>query len=224
MATNFQSSFIPKETITGKSGGVGNKSILSFLGLLFLIISIVASVGLFIYKGMLGGELEELKSSLILAESAIDKDAVEKITIFNKKLNLIKEILDKHQASSNFLGLLSSSTVSGVQFSELKYNYLSTGGLDVKLRGKSSAYDTLALQENEFSKLKEIKKAKFSNLSLVEKGLVGFELDVSVDPVISIYNPEISSVPETSETVTELDSDLDLENLDDLDLTDLENI
>lgn len=225
MAANFQSSFIPKETIPGKSGGVSDKSIINFLGVLLLILSILASVGLFVYKGMLSSELEELKSNLALAESSIDKKAVDEIITFNKKLNLIRGVLEKHQASSNFLTVLSSSTVSGVSFDEFRYNYLNTGGLEVNLRGKASNYSTLALQEDVLSGVKEIKSAKFSNLTASDKNLIGFELALSLDPVVSIYNPEIAtSTIEDISNISEVD-ELDLESLDDLsdvELTDLD--
>ncbi len=227
MAPNFQSSFIPKESIAGNSTTTSSKSILGFLGVLLVIISILASVGLFVYKGMLNGELEQLKSDLSLAESAIDKPAIDKILTFNKKLNSIKEILGRHQASSNFLALLSSSTVSSVRFSDMRYTYLGDGGLTVSMSGKSSNYASLALQENEFSKVKEIKSAKFSSLVLADN-LVGFDLSLSLDPSISVYNPEIETTEVSNpSTSTADDTSLDLEtldNLDDLELTDLENI
>lgn len=227
MAPNFQSSFIPKETITGKTSISSDRSILSFLGVLLLIISILASVGLFVYKGMLGGELESLKSDLALAESAIDKKAVEEITVFNRKINLIKEILGRHQASSNFLTILSSTTVSGVGFKEFRYNHLATGVLEVMLRGEASNYKALALQENILSNTKEIKSSKFSNLLLVEGNKVGFELSLTIDPSVVIYNPIIPtttpSIATTTSTSLESDiSDIENINMDDLELTDLD--
>lgn len=218
MAPNFQSSFIPKETITGKSSITSDRSLLGFVGVLLLVFSIVASVGLFVYKGMLGSEIEGLKSDLALAESAIDKKAIDEITTFNKKISLVKEILGRHQASSNFLTILSSSTVSGVGFKEFRYNYLSTGGLDVAMRGEASSYSTLALQESIFSNVKEIKEAKFANLFIVDGGLVGFDLALSLDPSVSIYNPDIP----TTTVQTTLDITVEDINMDDLELTDLD--
>lgn len=230
MAPNFQSSFIPKETIGGSQKSTNDKGVLNFVGILLMILAILASVGLYVYKGMLGSDLEQLKADLLLAESAIDRPSIDKIIVFNKKLNSIKEILGKHQASSNFINLLSSSTVSGVQFTEMQYNYLPTGGLEVKLRGRSSGYSTLALQENQFSKIKEIKDAKFSNLLLVSGGAVSFELALSLDPSISIYNPVImgtqstaTSTATSTKIMSTLEEDLGLD-LDDIELTDLDNI
>lgn len=223
MATNFQSSFIPKESISVKTNSVGDKGIINFLGVLLLIISIGISIALFFYKVMLQNDIENLKSELAIAESSIDRQAVDKIIIFNKKLNLIREILGRHQASSNFLTLLSSSTVSSVQFKDLKYTYLSAGGLDVILRGESASYSALALQENEFKKVKEIKSFVFSNLSLLDSGKVGFDLVISMDPTISIYNPKITDEVSIT-TNSDTSQDIIFEDFKDVELIDLDNI
>lgn len=189
MAPNFQSSFIPKESATEevfkkkKAGPVG------VLVVSLFIFSVVVSIGLYVYKGIVKTDIQNLQLQLAEAEKNIDKKTISEMTQFGQKLDLVKAIVGKHQVISSFLDSLASSTVSSVQFTDFSYGNLEAGKLAVTLKGKATSYATVALQENVFSQNKYFKSVSFSNLSLADKGMVSFDLAISVDPQISIYAP-----------------------------------
>jgi len=189
MSPNFQSSFIPKESVTKETFKKKKTGLLGVLVVLLFIGSIVAYIGLYVYKGMVKSEIENLKVQLVEAEKNVDKKTIDELSQFSKKLNFAKTIVLKHQVVSKFLDTLASSTVSALQFESFSYGNLEQGKLDVNLEGKATGYSSIALQEDIFSKNKFFKSLTFSDLMLANKGLVSFKLLVSVDPQISIYSP-----------------------------------
>jgi hypothetical protein len=189
MAPNFQSSFIPKESVTEE---VFKKKKAGFLGVLVVslfISSIIISAALYVYKGIMKSDIQNLESQLVEADKNIDKKTINDMSQFSDKLNVAKAIVVKHRAASNFLGFLASSTVSSVQFTDFNYDSSEDGKLNVSLKGEATNYAGVALQENIFSQNKFIKSLTFSNLTLTNKGVVSFDLIVSVDPQISTYSP-----------------------------------
>lgn len=186
MAPNFQSSFIPKEPITEEVFQKKKAGIFGVLAVSLFVTSIIVSVGIFFYKGVLQNEIKNLESQLVESEKNIDKKTIGEMTQFSKKLGTIKSIVAKHQIISNLLDSLASSTVSSVYFTSFDY-----GGLEkesfIDLKGKAQGYSAVALQENAFAQNKDFKSVSFSNLNLDEKGFVSFDLKVSVDPKIFIY-------------------------------------
>lgn len=188
MAPNFQSSFIPKEPITEQVFKTKKAGMLGVLIVSIFIASIVISVALYVYKGIIKGDIQSLQSELAQAEKNIDKKTINEMSQFSKKLSLVKSVVLKHKVLSNFLGTLSSSTVASVRFSDFNYSS-EEGKLAVTLRGKAGSYANIAQQEKIFSGDKYFKSVTFSNLALVEGGLVSFDLAILVDPQISIYTP-----------------------------------
>jgi len=188
MAQNFQSSFIPKDPTTPEVFKKERSGILGSVALLLLIVSIVASIGLYFYKGILKGEINNLQSELETAEENIDKKTINEMSAFSKKLELAQSIVNRHKVISNFMATLSSSTVNSVQFMDMSYNS-TDNKLEVMLKGKANSYATVALQESVLFQNKNLKSVKFSNLNLDEDGAVSFDLSVLVDPQISTYSP-----------------------------------
>jgi hypothetical protein len=189
MASNFQSSFIPKESTTEEVFKKKKTGIVGVLAVSLFVSSIIVSIGLYIYEGIMKNDIQNLNSQLTEAEKNIDKNTINEMSQFSKKLDVAKAIVVKHQIVSRFLESLASSTVSTVQFTSFSYGDLEDGKLSVDLQGKATSYASVALQENIFSQNKYFKSISFSNLTLADKGLVSFDLVVAVDPQISTYIP-----------------------------------
>jgi hypothetical protein len=191
MAPNFQSSFIPKEPMTEETVFKKKKAgILGVAVVTLFIISIIGAVGMYVYKGMVNSDIQNLESQLALAEKGIDKKSINDMSNFSKKLDTVNNIITKHQVISGFLNNLSSSTVSSVQFIEFGYGDLKGSSLTVSLKGKANSYSAVALQESIFSKNKYFGSMSFSNLNLTSDGMVSFDLTIIVDQKISEYAPE----------------------------------
>lgn len=189
MASNFQSSFIPKGPVTQEVFKKKKAGALGVLVVSLFITSIIVSIALFAYKDVLKGDIQNLQSQLADAEKNIDKKTINEMSQFGKKLDLTKSLILKHQVISNFLDSLASTTVSSVQFDDFSYGNIRDTGLTVVLRGKATSYAGIALQENIFSQNEHFNSVSFSSLSLTEKGFISFDLAISVDPQIFVYSP-----------------------------------
>lgn len=189
MSPNFQSSFIPKGPVTEEVFKKKKAGLVGVLVVSLFISSIIISVAMYFYKGIIKSDIQNLELQLTEAEKNIDKKTINEMFQFSKKLNIAKTIIFKHQVMSKFLDSLASSTVSSVQFTGFSYGNLEEGKLLVNLRGKATSYASVALQENIFFQNKYFKSVSFSNLTLAENGLVSFDLAISVDPQISTYSP-----------------------------------
>jgi hypothetical protein len=202
MASNFQSSFIPKDPMIESQ--VFKKKKTGFVGILAIslfITSIIISGGVYFYKIMLKSEIQSLESQLSDAEKNIDKKTISEMTLFAQKLQITKSILVKHQVVSNFLKELSSSTISSVQFTDFNYGEIKNNVLMVSLKGKAANYASVALQENVLSQNKYFKSVEVSGLSLNDKGFVAFDFNIAVDPQISLYlSPNATTTAKVSTT------------------------
>lgn len=220
MASGFQSSFIPKEPMTDK---VFIKRKTGFLGIVVIslfIISILASIGMIVYKKIINNNIASLQSELAEAEKNIDKKTIEEMSRFAARINMVKLIVFRHKVVSNFLDILSSDTVSTVRFNNFKYDHTSSNDLLVTLNGQASSYGSVALQEDIFNKNKNFKSIVFSNLNLTDKGMVSFDLSISVEPEVVIYAPEVISLESGNDDLAT--STLPNLNLDDIDQLDKE--
>jgi len=217
MAPNFQSSFIPKGPVTQETFKKKKTGIAGVLAISLFIISIVAAGGAYAYKAIIKGNIQDLQAELANAEKNIDKENIVEMAQFGKKLDLVKSIVSKHQVVSNFLNELSSSTVSSVYFVDFSYGSVKDGSLDIVLHGKSTSYAGVALQEDILLKNKNFRSVSFTNLTLADKGLISFDLNISIDPQISVYSPPVDNIEEENPNIDSLGIDNPETKIDNID-------
>lgn len=220
MAPGFQSSFIPKEPVTEEVFKKKKAGPLGMFAVSFFVIVLIIWGGLVAYKRIVKSNISSLQGQLVESGKNIDREAIQEMVDFSRKLDIVKSLVLKHQVVSGFLTSLASSTVSTVSFSELSYSHLTEGGLVVNLKGQTSSYGSVALQESVFNKNQYWKSTKFSGLNLSESGAVSFDVSVAIDPAIAIYAPNIPTAP-ASAAPDELGT-AELDSLDDLDLSGLD--
>lgn len=222
MSSNFESSFIPKDPSAGDSLKRKNVGVVGVVVVSFFALAIISALGLFVYKMMVKGDIETLRSEMAAAESAIDKNSIDEMLHFSRKLNFIKSIIVKHQVVSNFLDQLSSSTVSTVTFNEFNYGNITDFGLAVNMKGQTNSYASLALQEKLFNENPNFKSVSFSGLRLSESGNVEFAVSLSVDPSVSVY--KIPVIEATEIKVLEDSQNDVVEEVDDENLKEIEEL
>jgi len=215
MAPGFQSSFIPKGPVTDEVFKKKKAGVFGVLSVSLFVSVIILSGALYAYKSIVKSDIANLQAQLAAAGESIDKETIDEMDRYSKKLNIVKSIVLKHQVVSGFLASLASSTVSAVSFSEFNYDGLKPEGLGVKMTGKTNSYGSVALQESIFTKNPYWRSVSFSNLNLSDKGTVSFDVSVSVDPQIAVYAPPSDFlVAPTSNETTDVDTNLgDLESL-----------
>jgi hypothetical protein len=213
MSTNFQSSFIPKDPTNEESFGKEKPNLITSIGIMIFILAIISAGGLFIYKRILNNKNTELKALLVESENNINRNDINEVLRFDRKLSYSKNLVAKHEVITNFLKDLASNTAVSVFFDDFTYGNLDNTGLSVSLKGSAVNYAGVAFQESVFLNNSNYKKVVFSNLRLGENGRVSFDVYLQIDPKIITYivDSEALSTENSQESVQNLEEIEDFE-------------
>lgn len=222
MDSKFKSSFIPKSSFEEKIEEHPKYGLFSWLALIAFILSLISTGSFFFYKIMLQKEADNLKSQLDSALSSIDKESINEIVLFDKRLESVKEVLSKHVAVTNYFKMLEEATVSQVQFVNLKYGALPGSNVLVEMGGKAKSYAAIALQEDAFLKNQNTVTASFGSMQIGDKdGSVSFAFkgEFKKDLIkFKLSNSAVSASSNSSNATDNSGEDIlrDLDNLPDL--------
>lgn len=185
MEQNFQTSFIPKKPLIKDSVDYARPVSIFFIFSLFIFfVVLVTTGGLYIYKGILEKQIADKKNTLNLAKNRFEPSKIIELQVFDKRLRSSSEILSKHITVVPIFNALEQLTMKSVRFTNFSYtlgeNEKST--INIKMSGVAIGYRSVALQSDLFAKNKNLINPIFSNLTLDDKGNVGFDLEFSVDP------------------------------------------
>ncbi len=185
-------SFIPKiETVKIAHSGK-NLGWLSGLALVFFVLSLVLSFGLFFYRGFLEAQIDTLSASLQKVESEFEPSLILELQQTVKSIDSVKGLMGGHVAISRLLDFLKENTVSEVSFSNFSYDKESA-----QMSGIAKSYVALAQQSAVFEKSRLIKNVSFSNFSLTSEGFVNFSVKFAPERELISYQvlPEAGPTP-----------------------------
>jgi len=190
MEQNFQTSFIPKKPMIEERAVASRPtSLLTIISIFIFIAVILASGGLYFYKGIVEKNIAKMSSDLTLAQNRFEPSKINQLQTLDKRLNSASIILSKHIAISPIFQSLQSLTMKTVRYTKFGYTFgdEKNAKVDVKMSGQAIGYRSIALQSDLFAKNKYLLDPVFSNLSLDDKGNVLFDLEFSVDPSFIDY-------------------------------------
>jgi hypothetical protein len=198
MDQNFQTSFIPKKPIV-EEREVSSRSVSIFLiiSLFVLFTVLLATGGLYFYKGIVAKQITQKQDDLTKAQNRFEPAVITRFQILDKRLQASSEILSKHLTVAPIFDLLQQLTMKTVRYTKFSYDLgtdKNVPTVKVKMSGQATGYSSIALQADLFS-TKDIGKNLinpiFSNLTLDNGGNVLFDLDFSVDPSFVNYEKTI---------------------------------
>ncbi len=197
MENSFQTSFIPKKPIisNNNSGIVDGTSSISipivFSFSLVLIVSLIAG-GLFIYKGYLDKNREDLHTQLLKIRASFDKDTIAELELFDKRTSASKKILENHIVLSPLFELLNKLTLTSIQYTTFQHSTVNNI-FSVKLTGIARDYKSIALQADVFNTTEGamFKNVIFSDLTKDKNNYVTFSLSFDVDKALLSYSNNI---------------------------------
>lgn len=181
------SSFIPKTTLpkpTYKAKGAGFLVTISII--IFLISGGVAG-GIFLYKGLLAGEVDGLRDDLSKIQKEFELVSIRNFSRTADSISLAKSIIESHIAVSNIFKFLEDSTLPDVRF--LNLNYVTGENNVISMSGEAPSYTTLAEQAFVFESNPLVSTLSLSNLSLRKGGKVGFSVSITIDTELIRYQP-----------------------------------
>jgi len=201
MENSFQTSFIPKKPIVSNSSIKVPKSFLSLITSFFLIVSILASIGLFLYKTYLNKQIISLSASLAQARGGFEKDTIDELALFDKRITSAQNILNNHIVLSPLFSLLNKITIPSVQYTSFNEQVDDTGFL-VQIKGVAKDYRSIILQSNIFSgpEGSSFKNVLFYDLFKDKSNNINFSLKFNVNPEIHSYKENLKKVGSTNNT------------------------
>jgi hypothetical protein len=194
MENSFQTSFIPKKPLSSNSSREVHAptSLFTILSVILLIIMGIASAGLFLYKNYLGNQKQVLSESLSKVRDTFEKDTIDELDLYNKRVDATKKVLTNHIVLSPMFALLGTLTLPSIQYTTFNQS-TSNQGFAVKISGIASDYRSIALQADTFNSAKGrlFKNVIFSNLNRDKNGNVTFDLEFIVDPSLLSYEKDL---------------------------------
>jgi hypothetical protein len=196
MEQNFQTSFIPKKPIIKERATSSRPvSILLIISLFILFTVLLASGGLYFYKGITAKRIAKMESDLNLAQNRFEPSKISELQVLDKRMRAGSEILANHIAVTPIFELLEKITMKSVRFTKFTYTLEEEQGLvvSVNMSGITTGYRSIALQSDIFAQNKNLIDPIFSNLTLDPSGNVVFDLDFSVDSNFVNYKQTLSA-------------------------------
>lgn len=185
MEPKFQTSFIPKNPVVSNQAPVQPITNLSFslgpiVATVLFMISLILSIGLFIYERQINTKISEAKDSIELAKQAFEPKVVADLILISDQMESVKTILNNHVVVSNLLAILQSLTIPSVRFTSFSFDNKPDGNLKVSIEGETVSYSHVARQASVFGSSEFLKNIYFSSIDLSDKGLVTMKLSTDV--------------------------------------------
>jgi len=188
MENSFQTSFIPKKPITSSVSSKEPRNFFSIIAIFILIVSILISVGLYIYKIYLTNQEGVLSTSLSTTRDSFEQSTIDDLELFDKRTESAKQILNNHIVLSPMFALLGNITIPQIQYTNFEEKTDTTGFL-VTIQGLARDYRSIALQADMFNSPlgKSFTNVLFSNLVKDKNNNVSFDLKFNVSPDLLSY-------------------------------------
>lgn len=206
MDPQVRTSFIPKKPITAtpsirRSSGI---NILFFLALILFLGSICLGGGAFAYKAYLEKSIASKSNQLDKARAAFEPATIQDLLRLDDRLYYSKQILDAHVAPSSIFSLLADTTLASVVFSSFTYNRTADGKASIALQGSTATFSEVALQSDEFNKVRSFKNVIFADFTVEDDNDVQFAVQADVDPEAILYRGQIEGGSSASSQPTQV--------------------
>jgi hypothetical protein len=190
MDKDFQTSFIPKKSVTESRIPVKQPTgFLNVVAVFIFIAVLISTGGLFLYEQSINSNITQMQKDLVLSKERFDPTQIQKFQVLDKRLKASTDILNKHIVVTPIFLALEELTMKSIRYTKFDYT-LGTPeqpNILVKMSGVANDYRSVALQSDLYAKNKNMIDPVFTKLSLDDSGKVMFDLDFLVDPKFLNY-------------------------------------
>lgn len=191
MEPKFQTSFIPKKTLTAAANPQtrrgGSLNIVVLISLIIALGAIVLSVGAFLYKQLIISGIDRKEATLERARAAFEPALIEELVRLDARLISAKEILNQHVAPSALFAVLETLTLQSVQFQSFNFSRSGKDMISFSMKGVARDFRAIALQADRFGTNNLIRQPIFSDLNLDQAGNAVFSFSALIDPALVSY-------------------------------------
>lgn len=194
MDTKFQTSFIPKKTLTDSMGRAGSSmSIFLIVAIIVFILTLSAAAGVFAFRKILVSRIDKVDKELVKAKNFFESSFINKANILNRRIEASKQLLAVHTAVSPIFELLENETLATIRFDSFNYDVKDGVGATLRLGGQGKYFSSVALQSDIFGQDKSFKNPVFSDLNPDQSGNIVFKFSSTVDPKLTSYVSTLKS-------------------------------
>ena len=203
MDNSFQTSFIPKKSLTTSGSSKEPKSLFTMIAIFLFVVTLLAAGGVYLYKNYLIKQEGNLSSSLTKTRDTFEKDTLEELELFNKRSESATKILAGHIVLTPFFNRLAEITIPSVQYKNFEYQ-AGNNAYTVSIKGLAKDYRSIAQQSDAFNTTKgrSFKNVLFSDLTRDKSNYISFNLSFEIEPELLSYEKNLmipSSIKPASE-------------------------
>lgn len=193
MEPKFQTSFIPKNPVVTPDVHAPSSSIhssvniLSALGTILFVLSLIAAGALFAYEHVLNSQITADSRSLTLVESELDPTTMNSLVQASNSIKGAETLLNNHIATSNMFSVLEQDILPQVRFDTFDFTVNPDSTMTIALTGEATSYAALAEQSSIFSSIPYFEDPTFSNLILLPTGTVSMDFQSDINPKLVSY-------------------------------------
>ncbi|MDD4989012.1 MAG: hypothetical protein PHV42_01110 [Candidatus Pacebacteria bacterium] len=208
MDPKLQTSFIPKKALTDGAVVSSGINLVSLIISVIFILTLATSGGLYLYSGVLDGQIVKETKTLKDNEDALESQTLEQYIRLDNRIEAAKQILHNHIAVTPIFDTLQKTVLRSIQFSELTLTFGGPDKVQLSMKGQTLNYGSIAYQSDVISKDESglIKNPIFSDLNLDSSGNVTFSFTSTLDPSLILYERNLNT-PLPSETSTTTPTD-----------------
>lgn len=196
-----QSAFIPKGPSTQSPLKVhGPVNLFSVFSIVIFIVSIGLTGGVFFINKLEADKVKAKTDELTKRNTELKADGtIPNLLRLDERIQAAKEILNKHVALSQILGVLESITSQNVQYVSMDMAF--KGDIPtISITGKATSLNSVAFQSDIYRKSKkEFNNPIFSGLNLDKDG-TSFSLDVTMNRDVPLYKNKAEFAEQTKNT------------------------
>ncbi len=164
-------------------------NLLSLIAWVIFIVVLLAAGASFFYQSYLSGAIASDQQSLNLTQGEFDTATINQIIRLDSRLNTAGTLLSGHSATSNVFAELQNITLQTVRFSNFNFSSGNQNILTLTMNGEANSFSDVALQSAAFNKTPYFKNLVVTGLTVEQSGLVSFNMTMTVDPSLIVYQP-----------------------------------
>lgn len=199
----YTTSFIPKKPVAVPTAGYSRSSgprIMTLIGMFVFLASLLLGAGVYLWKIQINSSISAQIESLKKSRAEFDNDTLAAATRLNERINVAKNLLDKHKSPSRMLELLEDTTLVTVRFKNLTYATQADGSIKVGGSGVASGFKSVILQSNEMGKTGQLRDVMFSDVQSTTGNLVSFTLNSLLEEKVVLYKNKFNAQFSTDTT------------------------
>ncbi len=207
MATEFQTSFIPKQVDPGYGASRTSSTSIFLLVSVVIFLAAAGAAGFFILRTQLiGNEIKKLQTSIDTNLAKYDAPFIREASRLSKRISVTQKLLNEHVAVSELFRMLETTTSLDVSYDTLVFLRDVDNSLRIEASGAATGYPAIVAQSDAYGETTMVADLIFTGLNRNLLNQIEFDLTAKIDPRLISFVDAVAArnapVPPPSSTGT----------------------